>query len=106
MCNEWTLPLTPDADLRLSNEARPRNTLPLARGHAEAVAPGSTLICPSYAANGLSAPGLGGALIRSRLITSTRQVPFKPSGNALFPPVPLPILTVSVLAPGGLELER
>ncbi len=47
VCDEWTLPLPADETLRLVNESRTGTTFPAARGFAEVVAPGSTLVCPS-----------------------------------------------------------
>ncbi len=58
LCDEWTLPLPSDENLRLVNESRPGTPLPGSRGHAEVVAVGSKSICPVDAANGLVASGV------------------------------------------------
>ncbi|MCI0457167.1 MAG: hypothetical protein L0Z62_09325 [Gemmataceae bacterium] len=68
LCDEWTLPLGTDPDLRLANEAPGRNavyfksasggTFPPARGRAEVVAPGSKLLCPEDRDNGILVDGV------------------------------------------------
>jgi hypothetical protein len=70
LCDEWTLPLASDPDLRLANEATPasnprlvhfktgNSVFPAARGQALIVGSGSTEICPADQDNGAPVGGV------------------------------------------------
>jgi hypothetical protein len=75
LCDEWTLPLVSDSDLRLANEATPASNpnlvyfksgasiFPATRGQASIVGAGSTEICPADQDNGYTPGGVRAGLM-------------------------------------------